>query len=337
MKLSKRVQSLTTSPIRRLGPYCNAAVEAGKKVYHLNIGQPDIATSPKFLEAVRKYDEKVVSYGPSQGLPVMLKAVQGYYKEWGMDFPESNIFITNGGSEALLFAILALCDEDDEILVFEPYYANYTSFAKIAGAKVVAVPTKPEEGYHLPDAETVEKYITDKTKVILLTNPGNPTGVVYSRKEMDMIADIVKKHDIALIADEVYREFVYGDEYISFGTYEDLAQNLIIVDSVSKRYSACGARVGCVLTHNDDFCREINKLAQARLCCPTIDQIGAAALYETPKSYLEEVNEEYKKRRDVVKEGLGKIEGLISSQPQGAFYVMVKLPVDDAEDRKSVV
>ena len=331
MKISNRALGMTTSPIRRLVPYADAAKKKGKKVYHLNIGQPDIATSPKFMEAIRKFDQKVVAYGNSQGDMNLIKAIQKYYDAWDIHYETKNIFITNGGSEALEMAIFGLCDPGDEVLVFEPYYANYTTFAKLASAKITAVPTSAEAGYCLPDQATVEKYINDKTRAILLTNPGNPTGVVYSKQEMDMIAEVVKKYNLALIADEVYREFVYDGTYTSFGTYKDLEQNLIMIDSVSKRYSACGARIGCVITKNDELCAQFMKLCQARLCVPTVEQIGAAALYDTPASYLEEVNKEYKKRRDTIAAGLAKIPGLVSSQPKGAFYVMVKFPVDDAE------
>jgi len=331
MKISERALGMTASPIRKLVPYADAAKKKGKKVYHLNIGQPDIATSPKFMEAIRSFDPKVVAYGNSQGDMNLIKAIQKYYAAWGIHYETKNIFITNGGSEALEMAIFSLCDPGDEILVFEPYYANYTSFAKLASAKVTAVPTSAEDGYRLPDQATIEKYINGKTRAILLTNPGNPTGVVYTKQEMDMIAAIVKKYNIALIADEVYREFVYDGTYTSFGTYEELEQNLIMVDSVSKRYSACGARIGCVITKNNDLCAQFMKLCQTRLCVPMVEQVGAAALYETPASYLEEVNKEYKKRRDTIAAGLAKIPGLVSSQPKGAFYVMVKFPVDDAE------
>ena len=331
MKISQRALSLTTSPIRRLGPYAQEAQKAGKKVYHLNIGQPDIETPPQFMEAIRNFDQKVIAYGQSQGDMNLIHQIQKYYKDWDMEYSEKNIYITNGGSEALELAALALCDNDDEILVFEPFYANYNSFAKIYGAHVRAVPTSAENGYRLPDAATVEQYVTNKTRAILLTNPGNPTGVVYTKEEMDMVAGIVKKHGLALIADEVYREFVYDGAYTSFGTYDDLADNVIIIDSVSKRYSACGARIGCLISKNDEFMSQINKLCQARLCVPTVEQVGAAALYDTPKSYLEEVNKEYKKRRDTIAAGLAAIPGVISSDPKGAFYVMVKLPVDDAE------
>ena len=248
-----------------------------------------------------------------------------------MEFAEKHIYITNGGSEALEFAALSLCDPGEELLVFEPYYANYSSFGKLAGAEIKAVPTSAEDGYRLPEEEEIEKYITDKTRAILLTNPGNPTGVVYDKQEMDRVVRLVTKYDLALIADEVYREFVYDGDYTSFGTYKEIEQNLILIDSVSKRYSACGARIGCIISKNEELCAQLNKLCQARLCAPAVEQIGAAALYETPASYLEEVNQEYKKRRDTIAAGLAKIPGLTSSQPKGAFYVMVKLPVDDAE------
>ena len=331
MKISERALGMTASPIRKLVPYADAAKKKGKKVYHLNIGQPDIATSPNFMEAIRNFDPEVVAYGNSQGDMNLIEAIQKYYDAWDIHYETKNIFITNGGSEALEMAIFSLCDPGDEILVFEPYYANYTTFAKLASAKVTAAPTYAEEGYRLPDQATIEKYINSKTRAILLTNPGNPTGVVYTKQEMDMIAAIIKKYNIALIADEVYREFVYDGTYTSFGTYEELEQNLIMVDSVSKRYSACGARIGCVISKNDELCAQFMKMCQARLCVPMVEQVGAAALYETPASYLEEVNKEYKKRRDTIAAGLAKIPGLVSSQPKGAFYVMVKFPVDDAE------
>ena len=331
MNISKRVQSLTTSPIRKLAPYAVAAKAKGKKVYHLNIGQPDIETPAQFMDSIRNFNEKVVAYGNSQGEMFLLEAVQKYYEEWGMKFNTSNIYITNGGSEALIFAVMALCDPGDELMVFEPYYANYNSFARTFNVKINAVPTSAEAGYHLPSEAEIEKHITPKTRAILLTNPGNPTGVVYTEEEMQVIARLVLKHDMALIADEVYREFVYDGEYKSFGQMPELEQNLVIVDSVSKRYSACGARIGCLLSKNDEFCKQIMKCCQARLCCPTLEQIGAAALYTTPKSYLNDVNQEYKKRRDTIAGALAKIPGLISSSPKGAFYVMVKMPVDDAE------
>lgn len=331
MKLSARVQSLTSSPIRKLSPYADAAKAAGKKVYHLNIGQPDIKTPAQFMDSIRAYQAPVIAYSNSKGEMFLLKAIQEYYAEKGMNFAIDDIFITNGGSEALIMAVMALCDPDDEIMVFEPFYANYTTFCKEFGAKINAVPTSVTNGYHLPSQEEIEKHITPKTKAILLTNPGNPTGVVYTQEEQNMISRLVRKYDLALIADEVYREFVYDGEYRSFGTMPKLENNLIIIDSVSKRYSACGARIGCIISKNQELSKQIIKCCQARLCSPILEQVGAAALYTTPASYLEDVNKEYKKRRDSIVAALSKLPGVMASDPKGAFYIMVSLPVDDAE------
>ena len=331
MRLSKRVQALSTSPIRKLTPYADAAKAAGKKVYHLNIGQPDIITPPQYMEAIRKYDAPVIAYANSKGDPKLIKAIQGYYEAKDMHYAIEDIFVTNGGSEALTMAVTALCDEDDEILVFEPFYANYTTFAKTFNARVKAVPTSVDNGYHLPSAEVIEQYISEKTKAILVTNPGNPTGVVYSEAEMQILGSLALKYDLALIADEVYREFVYDGAYRSFGTMPELDQNVIMIDSVSKRFSACGARIGCVISKNKEFSKQIMKVVQGRLCSPALEMVGAAALYDTPASYLEDVNKEYKKRRDTIAAALAKLPGVKSSEPQGAFYVMVQLPVDDAE------
>ena len=331
MKLSARVQALTSSPIRKLSPYADAAKAAGKKVYHLNIGQPDIKTPDQFMNSIREYQAPVIAYSNSKGEMFLIKAIQKYYAEKGMDYAIEDIFVTNGGSEALIMAVMALCDADDEIMVFEPFYANYTTFCKEFGAKINAVPTSVDNGYHLPSQEEIEKHITSKTKAILLTNPGNPTGVVYTAEEQDMIARIVKKYDLALIADEVYREFVYDGAYRSFGTMPELDDNLIIIDSVSKRYSACGARIGCIISKNKELSKQIIKCCQARLCSPILEQVGAAALYTTPVSYLEDGNKEYNKRRDTIVAALSKLEGVKASDPKGAFYIMVSLPVDDAE------
>ena len=248
MQISQRVQNLVLSPIRALAPYADAATAKGIKVYHLNIGQPDIETPAQFMEAIRQYDHKIVAYGNSQGEKSLLQAIAGYYKSWDMPYTADNIFITNGGSEALSFAIGSLCDPDDELLVFEPYYANYNSFAALGNVKVVGIPTDPANGYRLPDQATVEKYLTPKTRAILVTNPGNPTGVVFNKQEMEMLTRVALKHNLGLIADEVYREFVYDGAYQSFGTIRELDDHLIIIDSVSKRYSACGARIGCIIT-----------------------------------------------------------------------------------------
>ncbi len=331
MRISQRIQDLPVSPIRKLTPYAEAAIAAGKKVYHLNIGQPDITTPSQFMDSIRSYGEKVIAYGNSKGEPFLVRAIQKYYADKGMQYDAGDIFITNGGSEALTFAFMGLCDPGDEIMVFEPYYANYSIFAKQFNIKINPVQSFVENGYHLPAEEEIEARITPRTKAILLTNPGNPTGVVYTQREMDIISRLVRKHRLALIADEVYREFVYDGEYRSFGSIPELEDYVILIDSVSKRYSACGARIGCIITKNRDLNRQLIKCCQARLCSPALEQVGAAALYTTPASYLEEVHKEYKKRRDTIAAALKKIPGVAASDPKGAFYVMVSLPVDDAE------
>ena len=331
MILSQRIQSLTASPIRKLSPYADAAKAAGKKVYHLNIGQPDIATPAQFMDSVREFQAPVIAYSNSKGEMFLLKAVQKYYAEKGMDYAIEDIFVTNGGSEALIFAVMALCDPGDEIMVFEPFYANYTTFCKEFGAKINAVPTSVENGYHLPSEEEIEKHITPKTKAILLTNPGNPTGVVYTEAEQDMISRIVRKHNLALIADEVYREFVYDGAYRSFGTMPELDDNLIIIDSVSKRYSECGIRIGALITKNPQVRAAVMKLCQARLSPPLLGQIVAEASLDAPEDYYRDVYEEYVERRKCLIDGLNRIPGVYSPIPMGAFYTVAKLPVDDSE------
>ena len=331
MKFSSKVLKCGLSPMRKFHPYAVAAEAKGKKIYHLNIGQPDIETPKAYFDAVKHFDLPVLAYAPSPGIPELIEAIRKYYADLDMHFDAGDILITNGGSEALIFAVMALCDPGDEIMVFEPFYANYTTFAREFGAKINAVQTNVTDGYHLPDAAAIEAQITPRTKAVLLTNPGNPTGVVYTQEEMDMISAIVRKYDLALIADEVYREFVYDGAYRSFGTMPELADNLIIIDSVSKRYSACGARIGCIISKNKELAKQIIKCCQGRLCSPILEQVGAAALYTTPVSYLEEVNQEYKKRRDTIVAALKELPGVVASDPKGAFYIMVQLPVDDAE------
>ena len=331
MNVSERISNVFASPIRKLSPYAAAAKAAGKKVYHLNIGQPDIQTPPAFLEAIRAFDDSVIAYGDSRGDARLLDAIQKYYHDWGMDFDIDEITITAGGSEALLIAMMGVCDPGDEILVFEPFYANYLSFANVLGVNMKAVTTKAEKGYELPGEAAVEACITPRTKAILITNPGNPTGRVLTSDEMELVARVVKRHDLALIVDEVYREFVYGFPFRSFGVMPGLEDNLIVVDSLSKRYSACGARIGALLSHNAAFNEQIMKYCQARLCCPELEQIGAAALYSTPRQYLADVNDEYRRRRDTLEKALSKLPGVTFSSPQGAFYTMIKMPVDSAE------
>lgn len=331
MYISERTKKIPTSPIRKLAPMANAAEKAGRKIYHLNIGQPDIATPDSFFDAVKKFHPAVLEYGKSEGQEGLIKAIQKYYHDWGMDYNLDDIYVTNGGSEAIAFAVMTTCDPGDNILMFEPFYANYKSFVGAYNVEISGVPTSAHDGYHLPSEAEIEKHINSRTRAILISNPGNPTGVIYTEQEMALISRIVRKHDLALIADEVYREFVYDGEYKSFGTMPELAEHLIMIDSVSKRYSACGARIGCVMTKNKELSAQLLKCCQARLSVSQLDQAGATGLYTTPASYWEEVRNEYTRRRDTLKEALSAMPGVISSEPKGAFYVMVKLPVDNIE------
>ncbi|MCM0648508.1 pyridoxal phosphate-dependent aminotransferase [Clostridium swellfunianum] len=332
MNISKRVLDMQFSPIRKLTPYAETARNKGIKVYHLNIGQPDIATPETFYEVLNKFDESVLKYANSQGIDALIDSFIQYYKEWNIHFEKNQLMITNGGSEAILFALMAICDVGDEIIIPEPFYTNYNGFSEIAGVNVVPFITKAEEGFHLPNKQTIINKITDKTRAILISNPGNPTGVVYTYEEIRMLADIAKEHDLYIIADEVYREFVYDDLKFTSALYmEDVLDRIILIDSISKRYSACGARIGLVASKNDELMNQILKLCQSRLCCPTIEQMAAANLINTPKAYFDEVKQEYENRRNIMHEGLSKIPGVICEKPTGAFYIMAKLPIEDAD------
>lgn len=333
MKFSKRLSSMQESPIRKLAPFATAAKAEGVKVYHLNIGQPDIVTPVGFFDAVKNFDKKVLEYAGSQGIPELIEAIRKYYTTYDMNFANEDIIITNGGSEALLFSFMAACDPGDNILIPEPFYTNYNGFAQCLNINVKSVTTVAENGFHLPSKDEILAKIDDKTSAILVVNPGNPTGCVYTKEEVRMIADIAKEKDLWIIADEVYREFVYeGLQYTSFGNMKDVEDRVIIIDSVSKRYSACGARIGSIACKNKKFMAEVMKVCQGRLCVATIEQLGAAALYDTPASYFKEVNDEYRKRRDVLYEELMKADGVICEKPMGAFYIVAKLPVENAED-----
>ncbi|QIB26061.1 pyridoxal phosphate-dependent aminotransferase [Caloranaerobacter azorensis] len=333
MNLSKRILSMQESPIRKLVPIADEAKKKGKKVYHLNIGQPDIETPDCFFKAIKNFDQKVLAYTNSRGILKLIKSFINYYKNYDIHFEEDEILITNGGSEALLFALLAICDYEDEILVPEPFYTNYNGFGTSAGVKVVPITTKAEDGFHLPDKKVIESLITDKTKAILLSNPGNPTGVIYTPEEVDILRNIAKENDLFIIADEVYREFVYDNfEYISFAHLDDVRDRVVIIDSISKRYSACGARIGSIASKNKELIKQVLKLCQSRLCVATIEQIGASELANISSDYFIDIVEEYKRRRDVVYEALSKMEGVICKKPHGAFYVIAKLPVKNAED-----
>lgn len=333
MKLSNRIVGMQESPIRKLVPFAEKAKQDGKRVYHLNIGQPDIQTPENFMNAVKNFDEKVLKYTFSQGIPELIDAIIKYYKKYDMYFEEDEVLITNGGSEALLFSLIAIADDGDEVIAPEPFYTNYNGFASAVGVKVKPITTKAENGFHLPSVDVIQKSVTPKTKAILLSNPGNPTGVVYGKEEINSLVKIALDNNLFIISDEVYREFVYENlEYTSFGNIKEIEDRVIIVDSVSKRFSACGARIGAVLSKNKALISQILKLCQGRLCCPTLEQVGAVNLYDVSDDYFKAVITEYDKRRNIVYEGLKEIPGVICEKPKGAFYVIAKLPVDNAED-----
>ena len=332
MQFSSKIQQCHLSPMRKFHPYALAAEKRGVKIHHLNIGQPDIPTPPAFFDAVRHYRSDVLSYAPSPGVPEYVAAVQRYYQRIGAPLAEEDILATTGGSEALQMVMCCLLDEGDEILIPEPFYPNYDTFVHVAGGNIRPIHSSPEEGYRYAQRQRIEPLIHERTRAILITNPGNPTGTVLTPEEMTVIADIAKKHGLFLVADEVYREFVYGGEPLStFLTLPGLEENLIVVDSVSKRFSACGARVGALISRNRDFLAQAMKLCQGRLCSATLDQLGAAALYSVDPSYFDATRDEYRRRRNACVEGLHRIPGVVCEEPKGAFYLMAKLPVDDAD------
>lgn len=333
MKFSKKLQTMDHSPIRKFYKYADDAKKKGKKVYHLNIGQPDIKTPDAFMDAIRSFDKEIVEYMPSQGIPELITQIRKYYETHDVYFDNENIIITSGGSEALTFTLLCLTNEGDEIIIPEPYYSNYNIFVKGTGAKIVPITTRAENGFHFAMEEEIVSRITKRTKAILLTNPGNPTGTVLTLKEMRMIADIAKKYNIFIISDEVYREFVYdGSPVTSFGQLPDVTDRVILIDSISKRFSACGARIGAMLTKNEQLLDHVMKLCQGRLSCSTLDMIGASELYKLPGSYFDEIKNEYEKRRNIVYDILNQVEGVVCQKPSGAFYLTAKLPVDNAEE-----
>ena len=332
MKFSEKIEKCSLSPIRKFAPYAKKAVQKGRKIYHLNIGQPDIETPPVYFETVKSFNQSVLAYAPSAGIPVLIDAIRDYYAKIGAAIEEDQILISTGGSEALQMLLSSILDDGDEIIIPEPFYSNYSTFVNLTGGKIHPITTRPEEGYRFAIRERVEACITEHTRAILITNPGNPTGTVLTEEELKLMADIAKEHDLFLIGDEVYREFVYGGEplmsLLQLKGYED---NVVVIDSVSKRFSACGARIGCMITRNRELYNHAMKWCQGRLCTSTLDQIASAALYTVGPDYFEAVRKEYKARRDVLTEGLSKIPGIVYSEPKGAFYVMAALPVDDAE------
>ncbi|MCO7185408.1 pyridoxal phosphate-dependent aminotransferase [Tenacibaculum sp. XPcli2-G] len=331
--ISSKGYAMPQSPIRKLVPFAEAAKKNGTKVYHLNIGQPDIKTPQVALDAVKNNSIEVLSYARSEGSEEYRTKLANYYAKNDIHVTANNIIATTGGSEALLFTIGSITDPGDEIIIPEPFYANYNGFSTASGVKVVPVISKIENNFALPAIEDFEKLITPKTKAILICNPGNPTGYLYSKEEIEKLKQIVLKHDLFLIADEVYREFTYdGEKHNSVMALEGLEQNAIMIDSVSKRYSMCGARIGCIVSKNEEFIGTAIKFAQARLSPPTYALIASEAALDTPQSYFDEVIEEYEDRRNTLISELQKIEGVKVANPKGAFYCVAELPVKDTDD-----
>ncbi|EMQ94474.1 MULTISPECIES: pyridoxal phosphate-dependent aminotransferase [Xanthomarina] len=331
--ISKKGQHMPQSPIRKLVPYAEMAYKQGKTVYHLNIGQPDIKTPEIALDAVKVHSLDILAYTRSEGSDEYRNKIANYYSQHDIHVSKDNIIVTTGGSEALLFAFGSVMDTDDEIIIPEPFYANYNGFSTASGVNIVPVISKIEDNFALPPIEEFEKLITPKTKAILICNPGNPTGYLYSKEEIKKLASIVKKHDLFLISDEVYREFAYdGVQHYSIMQEEDIAEHAIMIDSVSKRYSMCGARIGCLVSKNKAVIATALKFAQARLSPPTLAQIASEAALQTPQSYFDGVIEEYVARRNTLINELEKIEGVKVAKPKGAFYCIVELPVKNSDD-----
>ncbi|MBQ7693378.1 MAG: pyridoxal phosphate-dependent aminotransferase [Oscillospiraceae bacterium] len=332
MKLSSKMERCGLSPMRKFNPYADKVKERGIKIYHLNIGQPDVETPAPFYETLRNYADKVVSYAPSAGVPAYLDAVRGYYRRIGVELTRDEILATSGGSEALQMVLATILDDGAEIVIPEPFYPNYATSVTLAGASIRPIPTSVEEGYFYADRARVEACINERTRAIFITNPGNPTGSVLTPEELKLMLDIAKEHELFLICDEVYREFVYaGEPLLSALQFPGYEENVVVIDSVSKRFSACGARVGCVISKNRAFMGEVMKWCQCRLASATVDQIACAALYGMDPSYFDAVRDEYRLRRDTMVRKLQEIPGVVCRMPKGAFYVMCALPVDDAD------
>jgi aspartate aminotransferase len=332
-KLSDRAHNLPASPIRKLVPFADAAKDRGTKVYHLNIGQPDIETPPQFFEAINQANVKVLAYSHSAGIEPLREKIASYYTRLGYSIAVDDVLVTTGASEALNFVFTAIMNPGDEVVIPEPFYANYLSFSLGNDGVVVPVTSTVENDFALPDIELFEEKITSKTRAILICNPGNPTGVLYPREALEKLQAIAKKHDLFLIADEVYREFAYdSNQHHSTLGLAEIEDNVIVIDSISKRFSACGARIGCIVSRNNELIGTVLKMAQARLSPPTFGQLGATAVYDLPSSYYEGVVSEYSNRRDILKSALDKIEGVVCPNVDGAFYAMVRLPVKDTDN-----
>ena len=333
MNLSQRALTIQASPIRKLAPLMVEAKKKGISILHLNIGQPDIPTPEAYWQALKHYQDPVLSYGPSDGLPELKQAIVSYFSRYAISIETADVLVTTGGSEAISFAFAAVGDFGDEVIVPEPFYTNYNGFATLAGLKVVPVTTKAEDGFRLPPIEVVERAITSRTRAILVCSPNNPTGVIFTPEELAGLAGLAKKHDLFLIGDEVYKEFTYeGATHTSLLQLEGVSDRVIVVDSISKRFSACGARVGALISRNRDIMEAALKFGQARLCPPTAEQVGAIAAYRMDPSYFDPIRIEYQTRRDTLLAGLTRSPDVILRKPQGAFYMIVKLPVKDTDD-----
>ena len=330
--LSNRGNQMPSSPIRRLVPFADQAVEKGKHVYYLNIGQPDIKTPDSFMNPIKNLDMPVLAYGPSAGLTSLRKKLVEYYARFDIQVDYEDILITTGGSEAIIFTLMAICDPGDEIIIPEPFYTNYNGFAVEAGVNVVPITSNIEDDFQLPAIESIAEKITPRTRAIMICNPNNPTGYVYSEGELEALRQLALKHDLYILSDEVYREFLYdGETHTSVMHLEDLDDRAVMLDSVSKRYSACGARIGMIVTKNREIINAALKFGMARLCPPTIEQIGTEAGIDTPQEYFDEVIVEYKERRDVMVSALREMPGVVAPNPTGAFYLVAKLPVENAD------
>ena len=334
LALSERGADVPWSPIRKLTPLADAAKARGVRIHHLNIGQPDIKTPQSIMDAYRNYNADVLAYGPSLGISPLRASIARYHNRYGVEVTPSDVAVTTGGSEAIFFALSAVCDPGDEILVREPFYANYIAFAAMISAKVVPIPSSIDNGFALPSREEISTYITPRTKAILYISPENPTGVVYDRGELETFRELAERYGLYLIADEVYREFIYDPhvEFTSVLALKGFEEHAILIDSISKRFSSCGARIGAIVTFNKGIMELVDKFAQARLCPPAVGQLAADAAYQMDPSYFTPTREEYKRRRDTLVEGLAKIPGVVFHVPEGSFYLMARLPVKDAED-----
>ncbi len=334
MRISHRAAAIQESPIRKLAPLAQMARSRGVRIHHVNIGQPDLPTPPEFLRAICAFPGSVLEYGPSDGLPQLREAMQQYFARYAIELEPAHILITNGGSEAILFAFTVVADQGDEIIIPEPFYTNYNGYAEMANLTVVPVRTHAEDGFHLPPDEALEAAVTPRTRAVLVCSPNNPTGTVLTWEEMERLAAFVERHDLFLIADEVYKEFTYdGRRHRSVLELPEVQHRVIVVDSISKRFSACGARVGAVISRNREVMAAILKFGQARLCPPTLEQLGAVAAYRLPESYFDAVRAAYQQRRDVMFEALTRDPGIVLRKPRGAFYMIVKMAgIEDADD-----